>query len=554
MNILLVNLTRFGDQLQSQSAINALGSAGSVDGGRKNGVCLVCLPNFSGASKLLSNLSMVYPLPHDGFLAKLRQSWPLAVHELAEWRERLWESFKPDLVYNLTSSVSSRMLSRYLAAELSVHGFGLDEFGFGQTPPWAAFLQGSSAMRTISPFNIVDLFRAVAGKSVGSEDDYRLLEPLPEAVDGMRGRIGDMADESYGWKGTRPEYEGFIGFQLGASEERRRWPLEYFVSLGESVYREHRLIPVLFGSKDEEPLEQRYAERAAVPFVSLIGRTSLQELAAALCSVQCLVSNDTGTMHLAAGLGRKVVGFFLATAQAWDTGPYLEDCCSLEPGLACHPCAFGAACPNGLRCRQAIRPELVACLISKYLRTGRWQAYEEAPVFAASSFDAATERTRIWVSVKDKYGCMELSSISGHGRDARTIWFMEQRHFLRQFLDRTATGEFKPWAPPYPLELAAEEREKLAGELGRLEMQLTLLLEQGRMLALKPLPPLRERFLGTLRKVSVAFASSAYLASLKLLWDIDVQEQGSSLEGAIRCINQYSSLIEMLLQRVKLGV
>jgi hypothetical protein len=147
---------------------------------------------------------------------------------------------------------------------------------------------------------------------------------------------------------------------------------------------------------------------------------------------------------------------------------------------------------------------------------------------------------------------MELSSISGHGQDVRTIWFMEQRHFLRQFLDRGANDDFKPLPPQHQLELSAKEREKLAGELGLLAVQLALLLEQGRMLEQKPLPPLRERFLGTMRKVSAAFAASAYLASLRLLWDIDVQEQGGSLKSVLKCIGQYSSLIGMLLQRVKL--
>lgn len=37
-----------------------------------------------------------------------------------------------------------------------------------------------------------------------------------------------------------------------------------------------------------------------------------------------LITNDTGTMHLAAGLNLPILAIFLATAQPWDTGPYQE--------------------------------------------------------------------------------------------------------------------------------------------------------------------------------------------------------------------------------------
>ena len=47
-------------------------------------------------------------------------------------------------------------------------------------------------------------------------------------------------------------------------------------------------------------------------------------LAAVLRQSRLIVTNDTGTMHLAAGLGVPVLALFLATAQPWDTGPYRE--------------------------------------------------------------------------------------------------------------------------------------------------------------------------------------------------------------------------------------
>lgn len=53
---LILNLTRFGDLLQSQALIGDL---------HKNGrrVGLVCLDNFASALPLLRHVSMAWPLP-----------------------------------------------------------------------------------------------------------------------------------------------------------------------------------------------------------------------------------------------------------------------------------------------------------------------------------------------------------------------------------------------------------------------------------------------------------------------------------------------------------
>ncbi len=164
MNILLLNLTRFGDLLQSQAAITELHMQGHTVG-------VVCLQNFAGAVNLLQHVTFATSLPGSTFLRYLASpdqqqevgaGWANALAELHEWRTTLANDFSYDVVCNITPTLSSRLLARYLAENKAVTGFGVDTTGFGYcSSSWGAFLQGASAIRGVSPFNIVDLFRKI---------------------------------------------------------------------------------------------------------------------------------------------------------------------------------------------------------------------------------------------------------------------------------------------------------------------------------------------------------------------------------------------------------
>lgn len=537
MNVLLINLTRLGDQLQSQAAVHSL--AFGPHGDQDNSVCLVCLPNFAESGKLLRGVALVYPLARDGWLAELDSAWPGSLLRMLEWKKELLERFRPDLVCNLSPTVPARLLASFLADGKPVRGFGLDECGYGLTSPWGAFLQGASMSRRLSPYNVADLFRAVAGGSTGSAGDYRLANPDGDTSFGMRA----MLHEEAGRAGATA-MNGLVGLQLGASAEIRRWPVRSFVRVGDYLYRELGVLPVLLGSAGESALAGEYAAVASYPFLNLVGRTSVAELAAALGCMDLLISNDTGTMHLASGLGCPVLGIFLATAQAWDTGPCLEGCVSLEPDLDCHPCSFGMVCPDsGSRCKKAISPGLVGALAQAMLAGASKGDLHDAVRLSRA-------QARVWLGKRDFYGFVDLESLSGHELDFRTLWFREQRLFLRQFLDRER-GSFRPAlaAGAAGTRLAAEDRAMLTAELAALASRLDLLLELGEMLCRNQAQVLRERFLRAESVLSLNLRQSAHFAALGHLWQVEMGEAGSSLDSTLACASDYKALFHALLRR-----
>ncbi len=510
MHILVINLTRFGDLLQTQPVFSGLRSRGSS-------VELVCLDAFKGVGTLLRDVDHVRALPGARLLASLDRGWPLAVEQLVSWMDR--EEAAPDRVLNLTPTLSARLLSRALH-EREIQGFGLDSHGFGEySTPWAAFLQAASAYRGCSPFNLVDLFQRVAGLEPG---EFRLREPQASAL--------TQADELLG-----PSGAGRVAFQLGASQDYRRWPVAAFVRAGRVLWAKTGRAPVLLGTASEAHLAREFLELADYPCANLTGQTDLQTLAAVLRRMDLLLTNDTGTMHLAAGLGVPVAAVFLATAQPFDTGPYLEGSLSLEPDLPCHPCAFGEKCPHGLACREAIDGEAVGNMLAGYLDDESWSV---EPGFAG----------RVWQTRRDHAGFMDLFSVSGHEGQDRSRWIRIQREVYRQFLDQKATGDDFSWPGT-----GSDFRDALERDLERAILMLTLVEEQGRVLALRPDAPMRPKFLANCHNLEDFFSASRSLGILGPMWRFQSRAESVSMDAFLELCARYRGLLRVFKQRAALA-
>ena len=510
MHTQVINLTRFGDLLQTQPVFSGLKGRGSR-------TSLVCLDAFKGAAALLRDVDGVHPLPGARLLARLGQDWTLAAAELFAWLD-LAGAGAPDSVLNLTPTLAGRLLGRACHGG-DVQGFGLDRDGFGQySSPWAVFLQAASTYRGCSPFNLVDLFQRVAGLEPG---EYRLRAPDEDA----RARAADLLADATG---------GHVAFQLGASQDYRRWPVEAFVRAGRVIRSRTGRKPVLLGTAAEGHLARRFAELADYPCTDLTGRTDLPTLAAVLSRMEFLLTNDTGTMHLAAGLGVPVCAVFLATAQPFDTGPYLEGSISLEPDLPCHPCSFGERCPRGLACREAVDGGAVGELLASALSGDR---------AVPAGFPA-----RVWTARRDGRGYMDLVSLSGHGHEDRSLWIGIQRDVYRQFLDRKQ-DEICPTWPGRD----SEFRRSLAVELERCVLMLTLLEEQGRLLALRPDSSVKARFLANCRNLEDVFAASPSLGVLNPMWRYQSRDQAADMPAFLSQCAAYRELLAVFGRRLALA-
>ena len=513
MHTLVINLTRFGDLLQTQPVLSGLRARGER-------VELVCLDSFKGATALLRDLDRVRVLPGARLLAQLDRSWPLAVAELSSWLAGDPHETAADRVLNLTPTLSARLLGRALHTG-EVLGFGLDSHGFGEySTPWAAFLQAASTYRGCSPFNLVDLFQRVAGLAPG---EFQLVRPDAGAL----AKASLLLEDSPG--------QGLVAFQLGASQDYRRWPVADFIRAGRVLWERCGRSPILLGTASEGHLAREFAAQADYPCTDLTGQTDLPTLAAVLSRMDLLLTNDTGTMHLAAGLGVPVAAVFLATAQPFDTGPYLEGSISLEPDLPCHPCSFGQECPHGMACRDRIDGEAVGAMLAGYLGTKSWDV-------------PAGLGARVWQAGRDERGFMDLFSVSGHEGQDRSRWIRIQRDVYRQFLDQNWDGKDCIWTGP-----STVFREELARDLERCALMLTLVEQQGRVLALHPNAPMRPKFMVNCQNLEDIFKTNPSLGVLGPMWRYQSRDQSVSMEEFLKLCARYRELLTVFQRRLALA-
>ena len=97
-----------------------------------------------------------------------------------------------------------------------------------------------------------------------------------------------------------------VGLFPGAGHESRRWPLQQFAQLADSLARNDAVRPVVFAGPEEHPLLPQM--RTLFPSSTVIlDQLSIRQLASAQARLAVFVSNDTGPVHIAAAVGVPIV-------------------------------------------------------------------------------------------------------------------------------------------------------------------------------------------------------------------------------------------------------
>ncbi|NLV96445.1 MAG: glycosyltransferase family 9 protein [Desulfovibrionales bacterium] len=492
MRTAILNLTRFGDLLQTQPLISGLCTQGDSPE-------LISLESFQAAAAMLGDLQHTHTFPDKKLSALLNGNWIHALSLLETWLRSV-NTTPFDHIINVTPSLAARLLTRCFDAQ-RISGFGVDAHGFAlHSTLWAVFLQAASAYRHCNPFNLVDLFQRMAGQSPSS---FVLPKPLDQAQEAARSLLKNFQDHP------------LVAFQLGASQDFRRWPVDYFVQAGHVLWEKAKACPVLLGTQAETHLAQEFARLARYPYLDLTGKTELPVLATVLSQAKLLLTNDTGTMHLAAGLGIPILAIFLATAQPFDTGPYLEGALSLEPDLPCHPCSFGTQCQHNLACIRHINPGLVGTLaVNILLQKKTCLAHDQG--------------IRLWQAQRDEHGFMDQISVSGHEHADRTLWIKTQRAIYRQFLDQN-----KMFLLPNTFWNPSDFTADLQHEVQQYLLLLTLIEEQGRLLAMRPYPSLKQKFLLNCQNLQDILSQSTHFGVLGLMWRYLSNEHSHSMHNFV---------------------
>jgi ADP-heptose:LPS heptosyltransferase len=371
--ILILHLSRLGDMIQSLPAVKLLKEAHP-----RGSITFFGIDDFLPLLQCVPEIDRIVALPASE-MGALREEG-----RAAATADRFLQEFPPlreeyDLLLNWThNAVSAHLSSKIRASRKSGRVF-LQEGEIVIRGDYGKYLFAVSRHRKDNLLNLVDLYVGMAGLAPQPVKGY-----LPSDAPPRRRAAGPS-----------------IGFQLGASNARRTWPIESFLSLGARLHGDLRASVVLFGSAADRKLADAFVAAAVYPVVDLVGRVPLRELPARLKALDLLVTNDTGPMHIAAAVETRVVGIFNATAHFRITGPYGEGHICLQNNLPCCPCLPSHACAAPV-CRDRISVHTALAAAKSALGFG------DAELAAAA--DAGAYRSRFL-----KAGTLGWERIGGNG-------------------------------------------------------------------------------------------------------------------------------------------
>ena len=156
----------------------------------------------------------------------------------------------------------------------------------------------------------------------------------------------------------QPWYKNRIPVAINpmATWDTKLWPADRFAEVADRLIEDHRAAVYFTGSPGDRPAIDAIQDRMTHPTANLAGRTTLIQLAALYQRMACVISTDTGPMHIAAAVNTPVVALFGPTAP-WRTGPYGKEHRVIRPEMNCSPC-FRRQCADRC-CMDKIQPESV---------------------------------------------------------------------------------------------------------------------------------------------------------------------------------------------------
>jgi lipopolysaccharide heptosyltransferase II len=163
---------------------------------------------------------------------------------------------------------------------------------------------------------------------------------------------------------TKRDAQNFLALCPGAEYgPAKRWLPERFAEVATSISNGSDTKWILFGTKHDTTLGETIAAQLGDKCVNRVGQTTLDELVAELRTCRALLTNDTGTMHLAALLGVPVVAVFGSTEPQL-TGPLGQRHVIVRHHVECSPC-FLRECPIDFRCmKEVTTAEVVNAMMS----------------------------------------------------------------------------------------------------------------------------------------------------------------------------------------------
>ena len=135
-----------------------------------------------------------------------------------------------------------------------------------------------------------------------------------------------------------------IAIHPGSPIPLKRWLLDRYAELADWLIAQKRAQILFVGVEDEIPIITEIQALMRGESINVAGRTTLAQLASILHTCNVFIGNDSGPMHLAAGVGTQTIGLY-GPGDPTRFGPMGEKCQTIRRRSDC-PCV-GTTCRFG---------------------------------------------------------------------------------------------------------------------------------------------------------------------------------------------------------------
>jgi ADP-heptose:LPS heptosyltransferase len=101
--------------------------------------------------------------------------------------------------------------------------------------------------------------------------------------------------------------KSFYILSLGANKKYREWPYKYYAKIAQKIHKKTGWLGLICGAENEFYLGEHIKKLCDAPLQNYTGQTTLSELTCLLVKSQILISNETGTVHIANAVGTPTV-------------------------------------------------------------------------------------------------------------------------------------------------------------------------------------------------------------------------------------------------------
>jgi len=143
------------------------------------------------------------------------------------------------------------------------------------------------------------------------------------------------------------------------------WHPEKFAKVADRLAAHFDADIILFGTAGEAAISSAIAAAMRRSPIDLTGKTTVAELPGLLSQCHLFIGNDSGAMHVAAGVSVPVVAIFGPTDPN-GTAPVTPTCTIIQEKPYCSPC-FLRKCPTDHRCMSRVSVEAVESAARSWL-------------------------------------------------------------------------------------------------------------------------------------------------------------------------------------------